>query len=317
MLKLLSFLALAVLLATCAASFAVADPESPVTWLEDAATQSRVSVSEASVAAGADAIRSQAAVFATSSLERAFVPIEIVEATIDGLPAYVMRGVFLHEDKVYAACTAIVYGATRTFLIWSQGEAEMTLERLNELVELADRPNPAGAETVRELVTRTRPALPKLKELAFNRNRAAFLRIQEEDRKRDGAIEIARRARGDLASELTNAEELNRRLREAPPDRVYGWGAEELGGDEYSVTFIVETGDQRTMLVWITNTASGACANVTADGPRVENLRSRKKLNLPSDARLLAYEASYDMTTFKSSDYYRGRGTDPLGRTLP
>jgi len=284
---------------------------------EDEATVSRIAVGGMPAAPDAEAIRHQAAGFVESSLKRVFVPIELGETSVDGLPCYFLRGIAIQDDEVYASLGVLAFGTRHTHVIWVQGEADLSFERLGEIVDLADRPNAAAAETVSDLVLRTHPVLPKLKELAVSRHREVFRRIQDEDRRRDSAIQIARDAKGDLATDSTNAEELNRRLRGAPPDRIYGWGAKELGGDEYVITFIVESGAERAMHVWVTNTATGSCTNVGDDASRVEAYRAAKRLNLPSDTRLLAYAPAFDMATFKTSDYYRGRGTDPLGRQIP
>ena len=70
------------------------------------------------------------------------------------------------------------------------------------------------------------------------------------------------------------------------------------------------------MLVWIVNSADQTSQNISADTARIETLRANRQLDLTSDKRLMAYNPEYDMSSFKNSDYYRGRGTDPLGHPI-
>ena len=304
----------ALLLATSLATRAESPPQ-PEVW-RDPDTGTVVVVAKGPPAKDAQDVRDQGAGVLDTLLVQPILPIEFGQTTISGLPGFYMRGVLLAEPEDNGNLATVLYSKTETYILSVTSLEDVDFNYVETHAKISGTPHPVAGEVLVEIVKRLQAGLPEMKRLAVARNRAAVERSRAAMRKDILTLDVVKTKRDDLAPGETNAAVLNQRLHAQKPAKIYGWGAKRLSDTERTVTLIYEAEGKTVMLVWIVNSADQTTTNISTDTNRIETLRANRQLNLPSDKRLMSFNPEYDMTTFRNSDYYRGRGTDPLGRPI-
>lgn len=293
-----------------------AETASPFVW-RDQEKNAVLTIAKMPAAHSAQDIREQTAGVIDSWLAQPFLPIEFGKTIIGGLPTFYFRGVLLTEPEEKGVLGFVLFGAEQTFIgAVVTSEADVDFQYVADHAPIADKANSAAVAVLDEIARKAQSGLPEIKRVAVAQNRAVINRMKEKTREGDFAVEAVKTKKGDLSSDLNNAGSLDQKLRTEKPDRIYGWGSHRLNDTEQSIVFLYDANGKSVSLVWIVNTASGTSTNITSDAARIEELRVKKQLNLPSALRLMHYDPRYEMASFKNSDYYRGRGADPLGQIL-
>lgn len=294
-----------------------ADDISPPEVWRDPEKEAAGAIAKGPHATDAQAVRDQIAGVLDGWLAKPCLPYEFGQATIGGLPTFYMRGVLLVGPEDQSVLVTVSFADDRTLIgfVTTTGE-DVEFNYVEKRDNISGNPHPAAAPVIKEVAEKLQRSLPELKRLVVANNREAVDKFRARTRQDETVVEIVKSKRGDLAQNETNAEALDRRLRALQPSLIYGWGTHRLSDTEQTVTFTFKIGDQTSMLVWRVHAAKGTCTNLSADKVAVEELRAKRELNLASDPRLMPYNPKYEMKSFRNSDYYRGRGTDPLGQPL-
>lgn len=293
-----------------------AETGSPFVW-NDHEKNAVLTIAKMPAAHSSQDVREQIAGVLDSWLAQPFLPIEFGKTTIDSLTTFYFRGVLLTEPEGKGVLGFVLFGAEQTFVgAVVTSEVDVDFQYVADHAPISDKANSVAVTALDEIARKAQSGLPEFKRAAVAQNSAAINRMKVEIRKGDSAVETVKTGKGDLSPDHNNAESLDQKLRLEKPERIYGWGSQRLNETEQSVVFLYEANGKPVSLVWIVNTANGTFTNITANAARTEELRVKKLLNHPSDLRLMNYDPRYEMTSFKNSDYYRGRGTDQLGQTL-
>jgi hypothetical protein len=285
------------------------------TWQAPDSDASFTLKSELGVKSG-ESVRVQLARVLGEWSEQPVLPIKAGRTTLHNLPTYYLQLILADGTHAKSVTLFSAFAEKETFVGAVISTDEVTLDYIADHTELSGEPNTAANEVLDDIVQRSEGGMADLKEVLLAKHHAAWNKFREGIRLDEQAVALVRNKRGDLANDERNADALNRRLRECPPARIYGWGAHRLSDTEHSVTFIYELNNRTITLVWLVDSAKSTTVNISTKTKEVEALRTEKKLNLPSSGGLMAYDAAYDMTSFRNSDYYRGRGTDQLNRPI-
>lgn len=115
--------------------------------------------------------------------------------------------------------------------------------------------------------------------------------------------------------DLSIANWLNNQLRSTGVDTIYGWGCEfdEING---YVDFKYYINEKKHHHVWTVDRKTKKVSNISRDYKKISSLTENGLLDVPFIDKTLPYNPKYDMNTFRNSDYYRGKGKDPLGKRI-